>query len=400
MPEYMKDFQCIGSKCEDSCCKLWSINIDKDTYDKYSNITNKNLKVLFDKNIEKQNVDSYGEYAKIKLNDEGLCPFLNTDKLCCIQSELGEEYLSETCAQYPRIFNVFNGLLEKSATLSCPYAAEVALLNEDGIKFLETKEDFEISVYSNIEKIQDDKVMFKKSDEFFFHLRKFCIDLIQDRSYELWQRLIILGMFLKDIENLENESVNNLILNYKNIIKNGYFREELNNIPLEIGMQLKALKDIADKRFISGGKNNERYSECYKEVLLGIDYYNDVSMEQISERFKASLDAYFQTFMRDKGYILENYLVNYIFEKKFPNTNNTFFESFIVLSVNYSIIRMILIGMLNYYKGNLDDKKVVKLVQSFVKVSEHNSKYTIDVINSIKYSNIDDLTYMSMLIRS
>ena len=29
------NFECIGSECEDHCCRDWSITIDKDTYDKY-----------------------------------------------------------------------------------------------------------------------------------------------------------------------------------------------------------------------------------------------------------------------------------------------------------------------------------------------------------------------------
>ena len=30
--DYYKEFECIGSKCEDNCCKDWKITIDKKTY--------------------------------------------------------------------------------------------------------------------------------------------------------------------------------------------------------------------------------------------------------------------------------------------------------------------------------------------------------------------------------
>ena len=39
MPKYMLTFKCIGSECVDTCCAGWDINIDEDTYKKYSNCT-------------------------------------------------------------------------------------------------------------------------------------------------------------------------------------------------------------------------------------------------------------------------------------------------------------------------------------------------------------------------
>ena len=41
IPKYMKNFECIGKDCIDSCCVGWNIQIDKNTYKKY------NLKHLF-----------------------------------------------------------------------------------------------------------------------------------------------------------------------------------------------------------------------------------------------------------------------------------------------------------------------------------------------------------------
>ena len=35
VPEYFKDFKCIASKCEDTCCAGWGIVIDDATYDRY-----------------------------------------------------------------------------------------------------------------------------------------------------------------------------------------------------------------------------------------------------------------------------------------------------------------------------------------------------------------------------
>ena len=41
VPEYFKDFKCIASKCEDTCCAGWGIVIDDVTYDRYKNVQGK-----------------------------------------------------------------------------------------------------------------------------------------------------------------------------------------------------------------------------------------------------------------------------------------------------------------------------------------------------------------------
>ena len=39
--DYYKEFECIGNKCEDNCCKEWKITIDKKTYNKYKKLRQK-----------------------------------------------------------------------------------------------------------------------------------------------------------------------------------------------------------------------------------------------------------------------------------------------------------------------------------------------------------------------
>ena len=40
VPQYLKDFTCIGSNCEETCCKNWKITVDKETYKKYKRLKN------------------------------------------------------------------------------------------------------------------------------------------------------------------------------------------------------------------------------------------------------------------------------------------------------------------------------------------------------------------------
>ena len=42
--DYLDEFKCIGGKCEDTCCKEWSVYVDKDTYEKYDSIKDKDIR--------------------------------------------------------------------------------------------------------------------------------------------------------------------------------------------------------------------------------------------------------------------------------------------------------------------------------------------------------------------
>jgi len=135
-PQYMRQFKCVGSQCEDTCCIGWRVNIDHATYRKYQRIPDLELRQELDSCI-KRNRSQPGEknYARIKMNPGNVCPLMNEESLCRIQLRLGEEFLSDVCATYPRVANLVNNVLEKSATMSCPEAARLALLNPDEMEF-------------------------------------------------------------------------------------------------------------------------------------------------------------------------------------------------------------------------------------------------------------------------
>ncbi|MCT4508867.1 MAG: flagellin lysine-N-methylase [Tepidibacter sp.] len=279
IPQYMNQFRCIGSECEDTCCVGWNIEIDKNTYKKYRNCNNKNLKAkLKDKVKRNRSNTSEFDYAKIKLNEHGSCPFLDDNKLCSIQSSLGEEYLSLACTIYPRNPNKLNNSFEKSGSISCPEVARLALLNPKKMEFDEIYEDIKPrhitkrSLHNN------------KFTEHFWKFRIFTISLLQNRNFKLWERLIILGLFYEKVEEYikENKSndIPNLIAKYTSMIDNGVFDGMLDNIPTQTTLQMKILKELIDEAIYKGVRS-KRYIECLKECLYGIGYVKGTDIEKI-----------------------------------------------------------------------------------------------------------------------
>ena len=203
MPSYLKRFRCIGEACEDICCAAsWGIVLDRQSYNKIKRVKHPELSPLIHKHIARNRSNpSEQSYARIRFNGREFCPFLNDVKLCRIQMNLGENYLNNVCVTYPRYTNIVDGLYEKVATLSCPEAARLAILNPEGIDFEEVEESGDSRIIPNLV-LNTSGMQSKNINASFWELRTFSIQLLKSRDYSIWERLIILGLFINNLQEL------------------------------------------------------------------------------------------------------------------------------------------------------------------------------------------------------
>lgn len=403
-PEYMKTFSCIGSSCEESCCTGWRVVLDKATYLKYKKTYDKELKPLFDKAVNRiHNQKNDEAYGKIKMKANGRCPFLDEENLCKIQGNLGEEYLSNTCAIYPRYAYKVDGKLERSATMSCPEVARLALLNPRGIAFEQIEEDADIRIKIQNTFDTEGHLYLNKPQRYFWEIRLFSLSLLQNRSYSLGERLIILGIVYKKIEEL---CLNNLakdipvmLETMSGIVEAGKPKEDLEKVPTNIQIQMRIAKELTDEKVVRGVAS-KRYMECLKETLVGIDYKTEEKLGNILEKYEHNYHQYVLPYLEQKEYILENYLVNEYFKGLMPFGNyRSIWDSYIFLCVCYSMVKLHLIGMAGYHKG-LNDELTLKLIQSFSRVVLHNNQYIQGIIELLKANGYDSLACMAILVKN
>jgi lysine-N-methylase len=399
----MQQFSCIGSSCEDTCCAGWQVVIDEATYKKYNKVRSE-IRPKLDKHIKRNRASKGSEdYAKISLSSDLSCPMLNEEKLCSIQLKLGEEYLSNVCATYPRVSNQVNGVLERSATMSCPEITRLALLNPDGIEFNEIVEPAEIRNFIR-RRLDTKSTEGGQLTQFFWELRIFSIQILQTRKYSISERLILLGLFFQRVEQYVQEhrisEIPQLIASYTALAEGDDLSTIFDDIPALSMIQMELLKRLVDKRVWSGVRN-QRYLDCFTEFLYGIEYRKESSTEEISDRYQAAYKSYYEPFMNEHEYILENYLVNYVYIHLFPLTNgDEVFEEYIMLVIHYAMIKMHLIGMAGYHKEDFSVDHVIKLIQSFSKAVEHNSLYLRAVRELLRKNEYNSMAYMAILIKN
>lgn len=130
-PDFYEQFACTADRCPDTCCAGWQIMIDEDTLEKYGEVGG-----------------SFGRRLRSSIDwEEGCfyqydrrCAFLNEKNLCDLYLALGEDGFCDTCRNYPRHTEEFEGLREYSLSLSCPVAAKM-ILSQQGMPVFLTEED-------------------------------------------------------------------------------------------------------------------------------------------------------------------------------------------------------------------------------------------------------------------
>ena len=123
-PTIYHTFQCKADRCENTCCQLWTIDIDEDTAKRYHTMTGPLGKSL----RQAITIDNEGSHF-IFSKKQPMCPLLNDQGLCKVVLELGEEGLCNTCHMHPRFYKYIEDLELCGIGLSCE--ASVELLAED-----------------------------------------------------------------------------------------------------------------------------------------------------------------------------------------------------------------------------------------------------------------------------
>ena len=160
--EIYSEFKCKADKCKHSCCNGWEIDIDEDTLEYYQDLDSELGNEI------RQNIH-WGEDAFFELTPDKRCPFLNSNGLCRIIEELGEDGLCDICRLHPRFYENINDYNLAGVGLSCEKASELMFAktsldfvicdSEKKICFAELLELLEINIptdYLSLSKIIPD----------------------------------------------------------------------------------------------------------------------------------------------------------------------------------------------------------------------------------------------------
>jgi len=415
-PDYTRSFQCIGPACEDTCCSGWTIAIDQPTHEKYKALPTSPLRTQILKNIlpvaspTSANAQPH-IFAKIRLNDQKRCPLHTEDRLCSIQSTLGESYLSQMCATYPRIQYTINGTPEQALSLSCPQAARHVLLNPALLAINpQPTSQHTPSPQSN-----------GTLQPYFFPIRDFAIRLIQNRAYPLWQRMFLLGTFSRRLDAVLQQSPNQhstdqlqlalaipkFLNDFNAALAATNLLTAMDVLPSDHTAQLDVVLQLAGL-LLSRSNITPRFIECIQAFTQGIGNGPTATLQSLTENYSRSHDLYYASYIQQRPHVLENYLINTIFRCQFPfgrdwsrtGTTPTVSREFILLTTQFALVKGLLIGISGTYREHFADQHLVHTIQTASKHFEHHPEFLTQAHALLVSTHMDDARGNAILLRN
>ena len=388
-PNYMEKFRCIGGACEDSCCAGWRVVFDKRTAQTYLNAKDPEIREIATKSIKKIKTDrSSQNHSFIQMNPQtGACPFLQTDKLCMIQGKMGEKSLSTVCTTYPRIVGVVSGRAVEVATLSCPEAARLCLLQADAMKIGEDK-------LSSINMRSLSETPEQLSSLSFLH--QTALEMLEDERVSFMEFVLVYGSALNIlrrrpetafIDDRRFDEMQEIIKLIRASLGNSH--ENAARTRAATQFQLAKVLPI----FIRHSRkrlSNQRFQKSFLEALTGIlPDPNDID---------GSVDAYRKT-IKDlsppERELLHSALRNYILNDLMNNSAYLYtrspsaaLEGLQAVIVRLSIFVIQLVGAKISTENYNIQERLPLIVSSTARVFEHNNSIMSEIVNYL--DQIDD----------
>ena len=380
VPEYFKDFKCIASKCEDTCCAGWGIVIDDATYDRYKNVQGE-----FGDRLRSEIVHEAGENIFVLKGNN--CPFLNEEKTCDIYINIGEENLCYTCQQYPRYTEEFGSLREVGISLSCPEAARIMLNNSKKVEFELSENNEVVSSYNDI------------NAQLFIELlqsRKIVMDIIQDRTIDLRKRAVVALLFVDEIQEKIDESEIKEIKSVREKYLDKGFLEELIN-------ELEEYRDNEGSKY----DDMHEYFKVFKDLKhitpddpLGLnDALRYFWQTDEDEELYIIKHRQFEEYYKDKLYKFENILVYFVFRYFMKAVfDYDILAKIKTALVSYMIIREL--AVVRYIENNeFTDEDMVDIAHTYSKDIEHleeNIEALAELFETNKVFDIEEMVMALM----
>lgn len=387
IPQYMLFFSCSADKCISNCCRGWTIQIENSIVEKYKKLEDENLKNIILSSIGKD-PGIPGIYGNMKLTQDFKCPLMQ-DGLCYIHKNLGESYLSKTCKTYPKHKNLIGNIKEISARISCPEVAKLVFFNNKPMEFEIIKDfgDIEITTL---------KIDSKSEIDYFWKLRMFTIEVLQYRKWDLNSRIKLLIMFYNKF-NKEKSNIDVEINKFKAYLMDEKIYDTIKPIGADSKVKVELIKEILQIN-TKGMLLDIKYMNLLKIIVSGLKLDTD-DIEESYSIFDNIKNRYYNNFFKDKEYMFENYLVNYVFQTLVPfGHDKNFFENIAIMVINLSVIKFMLIAMMAVKKDDFNEDDIIDIVHSFGRNFEHSEKFNKHLISIMKKKGLLNDKWLMLLL--
>lgn len=361
VPDYYKDFVCKGKECRDSCCMDWKVNIPMDQYFLLHGLScNPKLKEKIDRTFRPLVKPTNERYAEIVHNHNGDCPMHKKDGYCLLHEQCGEEVLPWVCRYYPRGPR-FDYAFECSCANSCEKTLELLFSNDNKISFEKRNLTFFMR--------NKEKELSEAERNRYQNVRKACFDILTNREISLTNRILQLGVYLKDQDNTLNPNAMSKTFELKANIEENY----------------QILESVLS-----------RFNGKYPRLLSLINQVQNVYKDgDYLDKYNKALNSFNNAFPNHE-IMFEKMLINDLFFKKFPfNPYSGFYNQYMTVCGTYILIRYLTINLIESHQSK---EALIDLLSRIFTVISH-SEFDNNLVQHLQNAGIYKLDQIEILIK-
>ena len=373
VPEYYKDFACIGGACIDTCCAGWEVDVDKKSSAYY-----KSVEGAFGDKLRSMLVD-YPIEDRFILQEHGRCPFLNDRNLCDIYTELGEDKLCETCTNFPRHITEFGNTMEIGISLSCPVAVELIMKRREPITFKLSENSEPVSGYNNI----DASLYFK-----LCQARDIAYSICQNRSLPVKHRTVLLLDFSHAIQKrIRNRKIDRVLDNYKDI---NYCNKRIERLEKKYGNYKKTPETLAG--WLEVYDNLEHIKPEWTQILSNAIAFVSEGMPECKEN---------SHIVNEREYEYEHLLVYYIYRYFLRAVFDEKLSEKVKLACTALIMQELLGSSACHTEKEFTFEKQITLMRIYSKETEHSEENLETLYTNFNKNKLFSLKkYMGIILGS
>ena len=409
-PSFYKDFECIGGKCINSCCHYkWSIDFTKEEF--------KNVKRKIHTEEFRKIFDDAFVYHKetgnflIKFDEDNNCKFLDEDGLCNMYKEVGHENMNLVCKIFPRHGLHYMKEYEYYLSPACEEVVRILTEEKNGIKLEYVERELTGAEKQTAEFFTAATADVRPILYYYNDFKKLLFGVLQNRDYDFGERMVVLGIALKKIDEMEkNGQADDLPQYIESFITD--FNNEKN-------------KDIYNKLFEKVNRNGQKRAiqvlsyffniddkKLQEKVIEKIDYKATIDFreENAGEKiFKPEKDMEFHTkkyaeamaefkeFLKGKEYWIENVMLEGFLYSRMPffMIKKDIWSNYMAMAMIYSIFLFYLTCLLEKDSTKED---FMDYVSKIARWTFHNGPFMEKMEGRLEQTESNTLAHMAVLV--
>lgn len=384
-PNYVSLFNCVGPECEDSCCNDWTITFDKKSYKKtVSHPKFASLAKIAFTEVKK----NAANWATVKLDEQGGCPFLDERKLCNIHKHAGEAALSDTCKTYPKLDRHVGGNKYRSLSMSCPEVARIVLFHPDAFQF-----DAQHSGHKAV--VKPSPIWLEKSYEY-------SLELLVGLGLDWEPALLAIGLLIKTSEEvragqLPDSALDERFLQLKQFAEAGLLVEQYAKLPYAPIPQSHAFFGVHSTFCqIHSRATRARFSRLNEAVSAICNEDNEFSVAAMNQAWNAiALPA-----LGEHADLFERYILYAIFHHHFPLLGEEApLKAFRLLVLDCFIMRGYLSAMAHQHK-QLSESDIILCFQIYQVVRQHRPVMAQTIEDVMRECEIESVPAVMSLLKT